>query len=275
MTNILYKVTGPKGEAPYHTGFIWPKPKGKSPGKWQHSEGELELCSNGLHACENPVDVLRHIRQNGFKVWEAECKGEKLSGDSKVVVSSLRLVAPTLLTAECVVAFAADVADRALQNIGNNIDPRSWNAVFASRARAKGEISAWSAASAVSASESAARSAVSAAWSAAVSAAESAAVSAAWSAVSAAESAAESAVSAARSAAWSAVGAADSAAWSVASAASAESARSAAAESAVSAVSAEKQWQNKRLLQYVQHGLDAMSMSCEGWRATEGEYDGV
>ena len=48
-TELLYKVTGPKGEAPYQSTFTWPLPTKNRPGKWQHSKGKLELCKNGLY----------------------------------------------------------------------------------------------------------------------------------------------------------------------------------------------------------------------------------
>lgn len=84
-----------------------------------------------------------------------------------------------------------------------------------------------------------------------------------WNAVVVSRRVALGLISAARSAAWSARSA-ESAAWSAESAESAAwSARSAARE-------AERVWQDKRLLQYLEYGITAHTMKCDGWKSERG-----
>ena len=59
-------------------------------GEWQKQEGELSLCGNGLHACQEPYDSLSNIY--GSKWFRAEARGEMLHSDDKFCASEMRLV---------------------------------------------------------------------------------------------------------------------------------------------------------------------------------------
>ena len=235
---IVFKVTDEHGGAHIaRNGFKYALPVGKRAGKWMHAEGALKNCANGLHACRDVLDIGSHMNERGHTVWIAEAKGDSLEGSNKTAFESLRLLKRSKWCKLVAVAFAADCAERSLV-ISKWNDYRSWNAVVISRQIAAGNMAAYSAAySAYSAAASAARSAYSMAASAAYSAARSA----------------YSAVSAARSKDSAAARMADSA-----------------ARSADSAHSAEKDWQRARLQQYLEHGIEAMAMQCEGWTSTRG-----
>ena len=65
-------------------------------GKTAEVEGDIELCKNGLHACEMPLDVLGYYAPgDGSRYFEAEMEdvGEKRSGDTKRVGKKLTLSA--------------------------------------------------------------------------------------------------------------------------------------------------------------------------------------
>jgi len=275
---IVYKVTGPNGEAHIaRNGFKYALPVGKRAGKWMHAEGPLKNCANGLHACRDVLDIGSHMNERGHTVWIAEAKGDSLEGSNKTAFESLRLLKRSKWCKLVAVAFAADCAERSLV-ISKWNDYRSWNAVVISRQIAAGNMAAYSAArSAYSAAASAAVSAAysAAAYSAAAYSEDSAAYSAHSAAYSAAASAAHSAARSAHSAAASAAYSAARSAYSAYSAARSEDSAAArmadsAARSADSAHSAEKDWQRARLQQYLEHGIEAMAMQCEGWTSTRG-----
>jgi hypothetical protein len=187
-------------------------------GKWYKHKGKLELCKEGFHACETPLQALQYVY--GDRWFIVEARGQILKQkDDKFVASEMRLIKEIYVKAVAM-RFSCIAARSCLKNFEVKYpkDDRVRKAIEAAelyieypteKNREAARSAAWSA-------ESAARSAAwSAAWSAARSAAWSA-ESAERSAVSAAWSAERSAVSAARSAAWSA---ARSAAWSAESAA--------------------------------------------------------
>lgn len=66
-------------------------------GKTAEVEGDIELCKNGLHACEMPLDVLGYYAPgDGSRYFEAELKdasSEKHSDDTKRVGKKLTLSA--------------------------------------------------------------------------------------------------------------------------------------------------------------------------------------
>lgn len=46
-------------------------------GKTYTAEGEIRVCGNGLHACKNPLDVLRYYSiAKGSKYHVVECEGD-------------------------------------------------------------------------------------------------------------------------------------------------------------------------------------------------------
>ena len=66
-------------------------------GKTAEVEGDIELCKNGLHACEMPLDVLKYYAPgDGSRYFEAELEDvsdEKYSEDTKRVGKKLTLSA--------------------------------------------------------------------------------------------------------------------------------------------------------------------------------------
>ena len=56
-------------------------------GKTYTAEGEIKVCENGFHACENPLDVLHYYSiANGSKYHMVECDGDmskESDGESK------------------------------------------------------------------------------------------------------------------------------------------------------------------------------------------------
>ena len=66
-------------------------------GKASEVKGDIELCKNGLHACEMPLDVLCYYTPgNGSRYFEAELEDvsdEKRSDDTKRVGKKLTLSA--------------------------------------------------------------------------------------------------------------------------------------------------------------------------------------
>ena len=58
--------------------------------------GEPKLCEAGLHACEQPIDVLRHYAPNASRYFEAEAEdvaNDRKLEDSKVVAKKMTLKA--------------------------------------------------------------------------------------------------------------------------------------------------------------------------------------
>ena len=66
-------------------------------GKTAEVDGDIELCKNGLHACEMPLDVLGYYAPgDGSRYFEAEledARSEKRSNDTKRVGKKLTLSA--------------------------------------------------------------------------------------------------------------------------------------------------------------------------------------
>ena len=59
-------------------------------------DGEPHLCRAGLHACEQPIDVLSHYAPNESRYFEADAEGvtdERESNDSKIVAKKMTLKA--------------------------------------------------------------------------------------------------------------------------------------------------------------------------------------
>ena len=59
-------------------------------------DGEPHLCKTGLHACEQPIDVLNHYAPSKSRYFEAEAEdvsAERESSDSKIVAKKMTLKA--------------------------------------------------------------------------------------------------------------------------------------------------------------------------------------
>lgn len=58
-------------------------------------DGQPHLCRAGLHACEQPIDVLNHYAPNESRYFEADAEGvtdERESNDSKIVAKKAAIV---------------------------------------------------------------------------------------------------------------------------------------------------------------------------------------
>ena len=182
-------------------------------GEWQHVNGAIVLCENGLHCSNTIYDAFSYVQ--GSVLAFVKTKGIHVDDKEKSAYSAMRIVKAYKWTKKDSISLAIFSAELCLKEFERLYpdDDRPRKAIDAARTvlahdTAKNRSAARSAARSA---ESAARSAESAARSAARSA-ESAAESAARSAARSAESAARSA----ESAAWSAESAAWSAAWSAA-----------------------------------------------------------
>ena len=60
-------------------------------GKEYECEGGVALCSNGFHACENPLDVLDHYDNVDGKYCEVEQYGEIVSDNRKTASSRIKI----------------------------------------------------------------------------------------------------------------------------------------------------------------------------------------
>ena len=167
--------------------------------EWLVHEGEVIMCTSGLHASEQPYDALQYAP--GHILHRVELDDVIDTQDDKVVARRRKIVA-TIDAAELLHAFARKQALSVIH---------LWNCPAITKQYLEtGDVSmqdaAWSAARSAAqyAAQNAARSAADAAWSAAQYPAQYAAQSAAGEARNAARSAADAAQSAA-DAAWSAI----------------------------------------------------------------------
>lgn len=246
MNERLYKALNEDG-TPCHGGIgAWNLPVKREgdwiPGKWMPPiSGELAPCKNGYHLCR--VGDLKDWL--GPAIFEAECRGEQINANDKVVVSEARLLRQlTNWNDRTARLFACDCAERVL-HIAD--DERCNNIIEITRRYANGM--------ATDNELAAARDAVwdatwYATWAAVRSAAWYAANEAAWAAASYAASYAanEAANEAARDAASCA---ANDAAWAAAWGAAWGAAKY-----------AERQWQQQRLMEYLYPGEDKRPHYC-------------
>ena len=120
-------------------------------GKTAEVEGDIELCKNGLHACEMPLEVLGYYAPgDGSRYFEAEledARSEKRSDDTKRVGKKLTLSAeigiPGLVKAQVEYVKAQCDFDNAI----NKADAENENHAtgFSGAASATGESGAASA----------------------------------------------------------------------------------------------------------------------------------
>ena len=151
----LYKVLLANGCSPYATvngrPVQWPLPDGDKPGARVEAKGGLVACENGVHLCRRN-DLIHWLV--GPEIYEAEAGGEIIEAGNKVVCRSARLLRRintwTDTTAQLIKADCAEhVLDVWERHYPEDARPRE--AIAASRALARGEITARAAASAASA----------------------------------------------------------------------------------------------------------------------------
>jgi hypothetical protein len=151
-------------------------------GEWQKLEGELDICSNGFHASEKPLDTMGYV--NCEIMAKVEVRRKSIKQDDKQAWTEMRIAKAYEWKKEDSVAlsiFAAELCIRNFERVYPD-DKRPREAIEAAKEWLRNPTSV---------SESTARSAASAARSArsASAAAASAASAAAWSAAAAARSA--------------------------------------------------------------------------------------
>jgi hypothetical protein len=202
-----WKVLDAEGRACHGGTFRYDLPKAGKPGKWTPRIKNLEACQRGYHVCRD-ADLIHWC--NGATIYACEVRGVVTGQSDKVVVESIRLIAPTPWDAVTARLFAVECAADVLHL---NADPRVADCLEAAYRFAFGDATdaeraaAWDAAGdAAGDAAVAARDAAVAAWDAARDAAArnaaGAAAVAAWAAAWAAWAAArDSARAAARDAA--------------------------------------------------------------------------
>ena len=92
-------------------------------GKTYKAEGEIKLCVNGFHACENPLDVLHYYPiAKGSKYHIVECDGDisnEEAGDSKFACREIT-VGAEITIGQLIKAGITAVFEKARRIKGNN-----------------------------------------------------------------------------------------------------------------------------------------------------------
>ena len=143
-------------------------------GEWQHVDGKIVLCENGLHASNTIYDAFSYVQ--GSVLAKVEVKGKHKDEDDKSAYSDMRIIEAYKWTKKDSVSlaiFSAELCLKEFEKLYPN-DNRPRKAIDAARAvlahdtaknRSAAELAARSARSARSAAWSAAWAAV---WSAAI-----------------------------------------------------------------------------------------------------------
>jgi hypothetical protein len=96
-------------------------------GKEVTHEGKLELCSSGLHFCENPLDTLRYYQPASSRYAEVEAEGvaEQKSEDSKRVAKKLKIMAEVKLSSliQLGVKFLLNKSEKPVTATSGNSSP--------------------------------------------------------------------------------------------------------------------------------------------------------
>lgn len=88
MKEQLFKILNDDGSVLYGI-FGWHLPQDDMPGDWMPPIiGDLQPCENGYHLCRIQ-DLLKWF---GPAIFEAECRGERIDCDDKIVVREARLL---------------------------------------------------------------------------------------------------------------------------------------------------------------------------------------
>ena len=100
-------------------------------GKRLAAKGELELCSNGLHACINPLDCFDYLPGGAMMLCRVELSGKIVEGSDKLC-ARYRTVKAMIPALPFLIDFAAWCAEQAIQTVqaqGIAVDQRSIEAV--------------------------------------------------------------------------------------------------------------------------------------------------
>jgi len=87
MKEKLYKILV-DGKSCHGGDMVWSLPKGTKPGEWMTCEGELKICSRGIHLTKEP---FRWYKAN-CELYEAEAKDIQEWENDKCVCRSARLI---------------------------------------------------------------------------------------------------------------------------------------------------------------------------------------
>ena len=61
-------------------------------GKTYHVDGEIEICKNGLHFCQNLIDVFDYYNNEGDRYFEIETDAEVVTRNDKSVTAELKVI---------------------------------------------------------------------------------------------------------------------------------------------------------------------------------------
>ena len=61
-------------------------------GKTYHADGDINVCSNGLHFCERLTDVFDYYDRDGNRFFEVEASGTVKTEGRKSAASDLRII---------------------------------------------------------------------------------------------------------------------------------------------------------------------------------------
>ena len=240
-----YKFLMNDGVPRYGTGK-WFLPTDTEPGEWMPIVKDIKLCESGYHFCANSNQLRRWIAP---KCYEIEIRGEVLHDDDKSVAQEARLVREfTPWNERTMRLFACDCAERVLRIYEGRRpnDKRVRGCIEAARDYANGKIQI----EALRETRDAAAAAANAADYPAAAAAAYPAAAAAYAAAAAAAYAAAYAAAADADADAAYAAAYAAAAYDAAYAAAAYAA-AADADADAAARQEEKDWQNQRILQYL------------------------
>ncbi len=109
-----------------------------TPGAWMPEvEGKLELCRRGYHLAREQ-DLLKWLNAS---IYEAEPSAEMIEGEDKVVCRSVRLLRKMAWDKQTAVLFACDCAERVLHVFEKQYpdDKRPRTAIETARKWARGE----------------------------------------------------------------------------------------------------------------------------------------
>jgi len=181
----------------FNYNFIW------EIGKWYKVKGELEMCQNGFHCSQKPLDAFSYV--HGDILAEVEVRGKSLKQPDKECWSEMRITKAYRWTKKDSLALTVYSAELVIDNFEREYpnDDRPRKAIQSAKNvlesdteknRKAAMLAAWTAVGAARAARSTTWIAGLAAWTAtlAAEAAAEAEITAAWTAAEAAKSAARS-----------------------------------------------------------------------------------
>jgi hypothetical protein len=115
-----YKILDKNGWSPI-ANYKWYLPTRKErPGKWMPKVETLQMCSSGYHVCKKPLHILQwggDLAGNEAAVFEAEIRGKKVEGATKVVAQQARLLKKLDFSSKDARSLSNTIWVRLIQNI--------------------------------------------------------------------------------------------------------------------------------------------------------------